>query len=132
MKITGFNPSILTSKPDELIRLFEELGFERSHHDTAESGIVSGSVRMKYADEFRIDITSTEKYPSDKTLIRMNVDEIEEAYKLLLEHGFHNAMGDGVIIVQAFVQGKKDIRAKKPRDSVVFSFLKPQKWTVMT
>ena len=28
----------------------------------------------------------------------MNADEMEEAYKLLLAHGFHNAMGDGVII----------------------------------
>lgn len=60
---------------------------------------------MPYADEFRIDITSTEKYPSDKTLIRMNVDEIEEAYKLLLEHGFHNAMGDGVIIEAEHFRG---------------------------
>ena len=105
MKITGFNPSILTSKPDELINLFEELGFERSHHDAAESGIVSGSVRMKYADVFHVDITSTEKYPSDKTLIRMNVDDIDEAYKLLLERGFQNAMGDGVIIEAEHFRG---------------------------
>lgn len=105
MKITGFNPSILTSKPDEIIRLFEDLGFEKSHHDDAESGIVSGSVRMKYADAFRIDITTTEQFPHDKTLIRMNVDDIEEAYRLLLEHGFHNALGDGVIIEAEHFRG---------------------------
>ena len=105
MKITGFNPSILTSKPDELIRLFEELGFEKTHNDDAESGIVSGSVRMEYADEFHVDITTTERFSQDKTLIRMNVDEIDEAYKLLLEHGFHNAMGDGVIIEAEHFRG---------------------------
>lgn len=105
MKITGFNPSILTSNPDELIRLFEELGFEKTHNDDAESGIVSGSVRMEYADEFHIDITTTERFSQDKTLIRMNVDEIDEAYKLLLEHGFHNAMGDGVIIEAEHFRG---------------------------
>lgn len=105
MKITGFNPSILTSKPDEIIRLFEDLGFEKSHHDDSESGIVSGSVRMKYADVFRIDITTTDQYLQDKTLIRMNVDDIEEAYRLLLERDFHNAMGDGVIIEAKHFRG---------------------------
>ena len=105
MIITGFNPSVLTSKPEELIRMFEELGFEKSHHDDAEAGIVSGSVRMNYADDFYIDITSTEKYPSDKTLIRINVDDIDEAYNLLLKHGFHNALGDGVIIEAEHFRG---------------------------
>ena len=105
MKITGFNPSILTSKADEVIHLFEELGFEKNHNDDAEAGIVSGSVRMKYADVFYVDITSTEKYPSDKMVIRMNVDDIDEAYNLLLEQGFQNAMGDGVIIEAEHFRG---------------------------
>ena len=104
MKITGFNPSILTSKPDDLIHLFEDLGFEKSHSDNAEEGIVKGSARMKYAD-FRLDITTTERFPQDKTLIRMNVGDIEEAYNLLLDHGFYNAMGDGVIIEAEHFRG---------------------------
>ena len=104
MKITGFNPSILTSNPDDLIRLFEDLGFEKSHSDDAEEGIVRGSARMKYKD-FRLDITSTDRFPKDKTLIRMNVDDIEEAYKLLQSHGFRNAMGDGVIIEAEHFRG---------------------------
>ena len=104
MKITGFNPSILTSKPDELIPLFEDLGFEKSHSDHAAEGIVQGSARMKYAD-FRLDITSTDRFPQDKTLIRMNVDDMEEAYHLLLDHGFCNAMGDGVMIEAEHFRG---------------------------
>ena len=105
MKITGFNPSGLTSKPDDLVRLFEELGFEKSHSDDAEEGIVSGSARMKYGDAFRLDITSTNHFPKDKTLIRMNVDDIEEAYQFMLSHGFHNALGGGVIIEAEHFRG---------------------------
>ena len=32
MRITTFNPMILTKKPEETIALFEALGFERHHH----------------------------------------------------------------------------------------------------
>ena len=31
MKITAFNPMIITAKADDLISLFEEQGFERRH-----------------------------------------------------------------------------------------------------
>ena len=105
MKITGFNTSILTAHSDELIRFFEELGFERRHNDKNPEGIVSGSVRMKDANGFYIDITGTDRFPQDKTLIRMNVDDFEEAYQLLLDHGFRNAMGDGVIIEAKHFKG---------------------------
>ena len=104
MKITGFNPAILTSNPDHLIRLFEDLGFEKSHSDNFGDEIVSGSVRMKNGD-FRIDITTSDRFPKDNTLIRMNVDDIEEACSLMLDHGFSNAMGDGVIIEAEHFRG---------------------------
>jgi hypothetical protein len=35
----------------------------------------------------------------------MNVDDIEETYKLLQSHGFRNAMGDGVIIEAEHFRG---------------------------
>ena len=35
MTITTFNPFIDTAHADELIRLFEELGFERRHKNQA-------------------------------------------------------------------------------------------------
>ena len=104
MKITGFNPSVLTSKPDDLIHLLEDLGFEKSHVDPAAEGIASGSTRMKYAG-FRLDITAADRFPQDKNLMRMNVDDFDEAYKLLLDHGFRNALGDGVIIESEHFRG---------------------------
>ena len=57
MKITGFNTSILSSHSDDVIRLFEDMGFEIRHQDTNPEGIVSGSVRLKNASGFAVDIT---------------------------------------------------------------------------
>ncbi len=34
MKITGFNPTILTSDLESMYRLFEELGFEKNMRGT--------------------------------------------------------------------------------------------------
>jgi len=32
MKITTFNPSIITKEAEPVIKLFEELGFEQTHN----------------------------------------------------------------------------------------------------
>ncbi len=40
MKITSFNPMILTKKPEEVIALFEALGFERRHQKPVKQGMV--------------------------------------------------------------------------------------------
>ena len=37
MKITTFNPMILSPKADEAIKLFEELGFEKKHAPVVET-----------------------------------------------------------------------------------------------
>jgi hypothetical protein len=55
MKITTFNPMILTKKPEEAIALFEALGFERHHHkrdekENEEQGLAFSTVRMKAAN----------------------------------------------------------------------------------
>ena len=104
MKITGFNTSILTQNPDDIVRVFKDLGFEESHSSNAEEGIVSGSVRLKYGD-FRLDVVSTDHFPSDKSLIRMNVDDLDETYQLMLDHGFHSALGEDAIIEAEHFRG---------------------------
>ena len=58
MKITTFNPMILTKKPEDAIALFEALGFERHHHksdktENEEQGLAFSTVRMKDANGFR-------------------------------------------------------------------------------
>jgi beta-lactam-binding protein with PASTA domain len=93
MKITGINPTIITSKYDDAIKLFESLGFEIRHHNDIDE-TVPISTRLKNKDGFTIDINESDKFPHDITLIRINVDNFDEAYKMFKEHGFKNVAGE--------------------------------------
>jgi hypothetical protein len=87
MKITSFNPLIATKDPESVVQLFEELGFERRHQKKGISDQDITGVRMKNADGFYVDV-ATGEFPQDRMLIRMNVDNMEEAVELLTAHGF--------------------------------------------
>ncbi len=99
MKITSFNPLIITKDAESVIALFEELGFERRHTKTGINDKDITSVRMRYENEdgkvFHVDVTST-PVPQDIATIRMNVRDFDEAYELLKEKGFTNAQGDKI------------------------------------
>ena len=84
MKITTFNPLILSKEAGEIVKLFEELGFEKRHGKT---GVDFSSNRMKDANGFHVDVTEA-AVPQDITSIRMNVSSFEEAYQILTDHGF--------------------------------------------
>ena len=96
MKITSFQPTIVSPNADALIELFEALGFEKRHTKTDIEGGQNVNVTMKNADGFGIDIASTVNLPRDLTSIRMNVDDFDEAYELLLSKGFFNTRGDKI------------------------------------
>ena len=100
MKITGFNSFIAAVNADETVRLFEELGFER-HHTKEGIEIADRSdkvIRMKDANGFYLDILQSSAEVSRDTVgIRMNVDDFDEAYQLLLKHGFKNVYGDETV-----------------------------------
>lgn len=101
MKITSFNPLIVTKDAEAAIALFEALGFERRHKKTGINGDDDiTSVRMKYTSEdgkvFHVDIAESARVPRDITSIRMNVDNFDEAFKILEEKGFKNAQGDRI------------------------------------
>ena len=88
MKITGFNPLIVTKDAESAIALFEALGFEKRH---AKEGIGINNVtdiRMKDANGFHVDIAQGQ---GEWTMIRMNVDNLEEAIEFLEARGFHKA-----------------------------------------
>ena len=94
MQITTFNPMILSKNADEIIALFEELGFERRHKvDNIDSKDIS-SVRMKDANGFHVDIAQVESMERDMTTMRMNVRDFDEAYEFLKARGFKNARSD--------------------------------------
>ena len=94
MQITTFNPMILSKNADEIIALFEELGFERRHKvDNIDDKDIS-SVRMKDANGFYLDVARVESMARDMSTMRMNVRDFDEAYAFLKAHGFKNARGE--------------------------------------
>lgn len=96
MKITTFDPIIVTSKADSVISVFESLGFEKTHAPLTltEHGEVQ-TVRMKHPEGYHVDVASSARdIAQDETIIRMNVDNFEEAYDILIKHGFENTRGD--------------------------------------
>ncbi len=99
MKITSFNPLIVTKDSETVIKLFEDLGFERRHTKTGINDEDITSVRMRYEGEdgkvFHVDIADA-PVPQDITTIRMNIDDFDEAYNMLEGKGFKNSQGDKV------------------------------------
>lgn len=57
MKITTFNPQIMTKDAEAVVRLFEAMGFERRHtkEDIGDLGVTG--IRMKDANGFHLDIS---------------------------------------------------------------------------
>ncbi|MDO4797882.1 MAG: hypothetical protein Q4A01_07670 [Coriobacteriales bacterium] len=98
MKITTFNPLIVSSEADEIISLLNELGFEKRHAPVVETGGMQVErTRMKDANGFNVDISKVEKIPRDLCAIRMNVDDFDAAYELLSAHGFQKAPGVEIV-----------------------------------
>ena len=98
MKITSFNPLIVTKDAESVIALFEALGFEKRHNLQANTGNTDfNSVRMRDANGFHVDIANVPTVPQDMTLIRMIVDDFDEAYEFLTAKGFVNPRGDQTV-----------------------------------
>ena len=85
MKITTFNPLIITRDPDAAIELFEKLGFKQHHVKQNISEIKTTDVRMKDENGFYVDIAQGD---GEYTMIRINVDDFDEAIEFFMSHGF--------------------------------------------
>ncbi len=88
MKITSFNPLIVTKDAAPVVALFEALGFEKRHVKESISINNVTDIRMKDSNGFHVDISQG---TGEWTMIRMNVDNLEEAIAFLEERGFHKA-----------------------------------------
>ena len=98
MKITTFNPQIITKDADSIVKLFEELGFEKRHNPSGIGDLNVEGIRMKDANGFYLDISQPDiQIPQDIAIIRMNVDDFDEACKMLQEHGYRNYYGDKTV-----------------------------------
>lgn len=96
MKITGFCPLIVTKDPEAVMKIFEDLGFEKKHTKTDIEGGDNTNYAMKDANGNRINIASSETIPQDITSMSINADNFQEAYDFLIAHGFVNPRGDKV------------------------------------
>ncbi|MBQ3418311.1 MAG: hypothetical protein IJH32_10840 [Ruminococcus sp.] len=85
MKITTFNPMIITRDPEPTIELFEKLGFKQHHVKQNISEIKTTDVRMKDENGFYVDIAQGD---GEYTMIRVNVDNFDEAIEFFMSHGF--------------------------------------------
>ncbi|MBR4255781.1 MAG: hypothetical protein IKQ18_01355, partial [Clostridia bacterium] len=68
MKITSFNPLIVTKDAQSAVKLFEELGFEKRHIKEQISLNNATDVRMKDKNGFHVDVTQG---TGEWTMIRM-------------------------------------------------------------
>lgn len=105
MKITTFDPLILSPKSGDVVKIFEELGFEITHDPVTkvEIGEVQ-TTRMKNESGFHIDVANIGNIPNDQMLIRMNVDNFEEAYDIFIKHGFKNTRGDNTLDTKSAIE----------------------------
>ena len=102
MKITTFNPQIITKDAESVKKLFEDLGFEQRHNPKGIGELDVTGIRMKDANGFYLDISQPDvQMPQDLTVIRMNVDNFDEAYELLKSHGFKNFYGDQTVAMKS-------------------------------
>lgn len=97
MEITSFNPMIVSAQADNVVELFEGLGFEKTHEIGGIDGKDITNFRMTDSTGFHVDVAQVDSMERDMMIIRMNVDDFDEAYQLLLERGFRNSRGDGTV-----------------------------------
>ena len=99
MKITTFNPQIITKNAEPVAAVFEALGFEKRHDKEGIGDLNVEGIRMKDANGFYLDISQAEglPVPQDLMAIRMNVDDFKEAYDILTARGFKNYYGDKTV-----------------------------------
>ena len=98
MKITSFNPLIVSKQAEEIVALFEELGFKKRHAPTMDDQTAADQdFRLKDANGFYVDVAQHPGVPQDVSMIRMNVRDFDEAYEILTKHGFKNTRGDDTL-----------------------------------
>lgn len=96
MKITTFNPMIVTNRPDEVLKFFEQWGFTKKHAPTmkAASGDEFIDYRLQSEEGFYMDVAAVNKpLPAEVTAIRINVEDFDEAYNWLTSVGFFSHDG---------------------------------------
>lgn len=93
MKVTGFTPMVATTDAAAAIALFESLGFKKAHMKDAGQGGGFDYTTFKDENGFTVDVVDGKSFPRDFALIRVNVDDFDEAYDMLMARGFRKGKG---------------------------------------
>ena len=98
MKITSFNPQIVARDSDPIVEVFEALGFEVRHVKDEIGDLEVKGIRLSDPNGYKLDVSQVDSVPVEaKIAIRINVDDFEEAYKILTDRGFRNIYGNKAI-----------------------------------
>ncbi len=101
MKITAFQPQIITKDAESVKKLFEELGFEKRHTKTITEPVRVTDIVMKNGEAV-LDISQPDiELAGDIQAVRINVRDFEEAYELLISKGFENYYGSGRVMTSS-------------------------------
>ena len=104
MNITGFYPMIATADADSIVKVFEEMGFEICHDFSGTTETDYRLVVMEDGSGHRVDIAEAGTEERDRILVRMNVDDFEAAYEILVRSGYVNTRGDKRVISGSAVE----------------------------
>ncbi|MCR5342239.1 MAG: hypothetical protein K6E70_02600 [Butyrivibrio sp.] len=108
MKITAFNPVITTNRPEAVLGVFEKFGFTKKHSPTftGPDGYDVTDYVMETDTGFKMDVHAVDAPIEEEILlIRMNVDDFEEAYKMLTDLGFKPAHSSGKVTETDYAKG---------------------------
>ncbi len=98
MKITSFNPFIMTANADELVSLYEDLGFKTAHHSVnMVNNKEINNYTMRDDEGHQVDISDMPGISHDMVSIRVNVRDFKEAYNFFMERGFKNIDTDNIL-----------------------------------
>lgn len=92
MKITSFYPMITSQHVDELLKVYEDLGFEIAHKFNPNTVSDTTQYILKDSNGNRLCLTNAQFLPRDMAAIHCNVDNFEEAKLYLISKGYTIAM----------------------------------------
>ena len=87
MNITSFYPALLAKNADQVVEKMKRLGFEVIHKTKDLIKDVDNEYTLQDKNGFRFDVVHTDIL-EEKYVIRINVDNIEEAINVHKEMGF--------------------------------------------
>ncbi|MCQ2050185.1 MAG: VOC family protein [Candidatus Saccharibacteria bacterium] len=113
MKVTAFNPALVTNNPDESIGFFKKLGFKIIKKLTFDS-VNDIEYILENESGQRMDIVYDEKIQKNMNVCRINVDDFDEAVNIFSEHGFK------FIIEPLVTKTSKVVAFETPNHYIIF------------